>query len=57
MRCLVNGDVSTDKINTALITLYKEVEKIEDSISTIEDSINELSERIDNIVSENGLTE
>jgi heme oxygenase len=71
MRCLVSGEVTTDKINTSLITIYKLCESLEQSIKDLEKSqlalkntVTELetatkgiTSRIDNLVDKNGLVE
>ena len=46
MRCLVSGDLATDKVNTSLITIYKALEDLESSIKNINSTLSKLDARI-----------
>lgn len=46
MRCLVNGELVTDKVNTSLITIYKAIEDLESSIKNINSTLSKLDARI-----------
>lgn len=64
MRCLVSGEATTDKINTSLIAIYKQIEKneelsvkLEKKYEELESALEKINKRIDNLVEKNGLAE
>lgn len=46
MRCLVNGDLTTDKVNTSLITIYKNLEEVENTLKSINKTLEDYDKRL-----------